>query len=533
MKTREISAGKLLSIIEEKDREIFELKQQLQWFLSQLSLSKRKQFGVSSEQTDVNQMSLFDESELTADLTTSEPEISQVKSHSRKRTRLTTDKLPENLPVEIIEHKLPESECVCPECCGKMHSMGTDMREEIKLIPAKALIKRHIRHIYSCRNCENTSDCVPMIKADMPEPVIKGGFASPEAIAHIATQKFMMASPLYRQQKEWTQNGICLSRQTMSNWLLNASENWLEPIYEEMKRKLCKHDVIHADESTLQVLKEPGKEAQSKSYMWLYRTSGEATNQIVLYEYQPDRKHIHPKNFLENFSGFIHSDGYEGYHKLPDNIIVIGCLAHARRKFCEALKIIPKDKQADSSAAKGIAYFDKLFYLEKQFYLLSPEKIRQERGRLSKPIIKEFYSWIDTLNALPKTLLGRAVYYSQSQRKYLMGYLLDGRLEISNNRAERSIKTYVIGRKNWLFNNTQSGARASAIYYSLVVTAIENGLNPYEYLSWILTHAPNLGRPGYVAKIGDFLPGSTKIPQNVYVPEPKGTEPAKYAWEED
>lgn len=218
---------------------------------------------------------------------------------------------------------------------------------------------------------------------------------------------------------------------------------------------------------------------------------------------------------------------------MPDNIIVIGCLAHARRKFCEALKIIPKDKQADSSAAKGVAYFDKLFYLEKQFSLLSHEKRRQERERLSKPIINELYSWIEHLNALPQTLLGKAVHYSQSQRKYLMGYLLDGRLEISNNRAERSMKTYVIGRKNWLFNNTQNGARASAIYYSIVVTAIENGLNPYEYLTWIFTHAPNIGRPGYVTEIGDFLPGSTKIPQNVYIPKPKGTEPEKYAWEED
>ena len=533
MKTQEIPAENLLSIIEKRDREISELKQQIQWLLAQLRLSKHKQFGASSEQTVVDQLSLLNDSELTADLIAPEPEISQVKSHSRKRTRLTTDKLPENLPIEIIEHILPETECVCPDCCGKMHSMGTDVREEIKLIPAKALIKRHIRHIYSCRNCESTSDYVPMIKADMPEPVIKGGFASPEAIAHIATQKFMMASPLYRQEQEWKQNGIWLSRQTMSNWLIKASEDWLEPIYEEMKRRLCKHDVLHADESTLQVLKEPGKEAQSKSYMWLYRTSGEATNQIVLYEYQPDRKHIHPKNFLENFSGFIHSDGYEGYHKLPDNIIVIGCLAHARRKFCEALKIIPKDKQADSSAAKGVAYFDKLFYLEKQFSLLSHEKRRQERERLSKPIINELYSWIEHLNALPQTLLGKAVHYSQSQRKYLMGYLLDGRLEISNNRAERSMKTYVIGRKNWLFNNTQNGARASAIYYSIVVTAIENGLNPYEYLTWIFTHAPNIGRPGYVTEIGDFLPGSTKIPQNVYIPKPKGTEPEKYAWEED
>jgi transposase len=165
--------------------------------------------------------------------------------------------------------------------------------------------------------------------------------------------------------------------------------------------------------------------------------------------------------------------------------------------------------------------------------LLTPENRLKERERLSKPLIDEFYNWIEHLNALPQTLLGKAAYYAQSQRKYLERYLLDGRLEISNNRAERSIKPFVIGRKNWLFNNTPNGARASAVYYSLVVTARENGLNPFEYLAWIFTNAPNLGKPGYASTIDDLLPGSAALPQKVIIPEPKETKPEKYAWEED
>jgi transposase len=367
----------------------------------------------------------------------------------------------------------------------------------------------------------------------MPEPVIKGGFASPDTIAHIAVQKFMMASPLYRQEQEWKQNGIILSRQTMSNWLIKASTDWLEPIYEAMKHRLCKHEVLHGDETVLQVLKEPGKMAQSKSYMWLFRTSGEAKHQIVLYEYQPDRKHIHPEKFLKNFSGYLHADGYDGYHKLPSNIIVVGCWAHLRRKLFDTLKILPKDKQSGSQAAKGVDYCDKLFQFEKQFALMTPENRHKERERLSKPLMDELFDWMEHLNALPQTLLGKAVYYARSQRKYLERYLLDGRLEISNNRAERSIKPFVIGRKNWLFSNTPNGARASAIYYSLIVTAIENGLNPFEYLTWIFTNAPNLGKPGYMSEVEDFLPGSTKIPQRVFIPQPKRTETQKHAWEED
>ena len=533
MKTQEISAEKLHAIIEEKDRRITELENQIARLMSQMRLAKHKQFGSSSEQTGSEQLSIFNEAEAATDLSIPEPVITEVKAHYRKRTRLTTDKLPEDLPVEIIEHELPESKCVCPDCGDQLHTMGREIREELKVIPARAVIVRHVRHVYACRNCENTSDHVPVLKADMPEPVIKGGFASPETIAHIATQKFMMATPLYRQEQEWKQNGIRLSRQTMSNWLIKASENWLEPIYTQMKRRLCEHEVLHADETVLQVLKEPGKAAQSKSYMWLYRTSGEAKHQIVLYDYQPDRRHIHPEKFLKDFKGYLHVDGYSGYHKLPGSIIVVGCLAHLRRKFFDALKTLPKDKQRNSNAAKGVAYCDKLFRLEKQFALLTPDNRFKERERLSEPTINEFYNWIEGLAALPNTLLGKAVHYAQSQRKYLERYLLDGRLEISNNRAERSIKPFVIGRKNWIFANTPNGARASAIYYSLIESAKENGLNPFEYLSWIFTNAPNLGKPGYASKIEDFLPGSAALPQKVFTPKAKETKPEKYAWEED
>ena len=470
--------------------QIAELKQQVQWLTEQFRLSRHKQFGASSEQTDSGQLSLFNEVEQTADLSTPEPEITEVKAHYRKKTRLITDKLPEDLPVEIVEHELPVEERVCPDCGGPLHKMGEDFREELKIIPAKAVIVRHVRHVYACRHCEASSDRAPVIKANMPKPVIKGGFASPESVAHIAVQKFVMGSPLYRQEREWAQNGILLSRQTMSNWLIKACEDWLEPIYRGMKRRLCTHQVLHADETTLQVLHEDGKPAHSKSYMWLYRTSGEAKRQIVLYDYQRDRKYIHPEDFLKDFSGFLHADGYDGYHKLPGQITVVGCWAHLRRKFDEMLQTIPKEKRGSSDAARGIAYCDKLFHLEKQFALLTPENRLKEREQKSKPVVEAFYAWLGSLREVPKTLLGKAIHYAQSQRMYLVRYLLDGRLEISNNRAENAIRPFVMGRKNWLFSNTPNGARASAIYYSLIVSAKENGLVPFEYLARVFTEAP-------------------------------------------
>ncbi|MDX9871213.1 MAG: IS66 family transposase [Clostridia bacterium] len=491
MQTQEISVENLLKTNEALKAENDELRHQVQWLMEQLRLAKHKQFGASSEQTNLYQLYLFNEAEQSAELAAPEPEITEVKAHYRKKTRLTTDKLPEDLPVEIIMHELPTEKRVCPDCGSCLHKMGEDTREELKIIPAKAVIIRHVRHVYACRHCEETSGRVPIVKADMPGPVIKGGFASPEAVAHIAAQKFVMGSPLYRQEQEWALSGILLSRQTMSNWLIKACADWLEPIYQEMKRRLCRQQVLHADETTLQVLREDGKPAQSKSYMWLYRTSGEALRQIVLYDYQRDRKHTHPEAFLKDFTGFLHADGYDGYHKLPDRITVVGCWAHLRRKFDEMLQTLPKDKRDTSNAAKGVAYCDKLFHLEKQFALLSSEERRKGRERLSKPLMDEFFAWADSLRALPKSLLGKAVYYSQSQRKYLKAYLLDGRLEISNNRAENSIRPFVMGRKNWLFSNTPNGARASAVYYSLIVSAKENGLLPFEYLTKVFTEAPN------------------------------------------
>lgn len=361
-----------------------QLRQQVQWLTAQMRLSRHKRFGASSEQSD-GQVCMFNEAEQTANLKAPEPTISEVKAHYRKKTRLTTDKLPEDLPVEIIIHELPEEERSCPACGKGLHKMGEECREELKIIPAKAALVRHVRHIYSCRHCESSSDRVPILKADMPKPVIKGGFASPEAVAHIAAQKFVMGSPLYRQEQEWAQKGILLSRQTMSGWLIKACEDWLAPIYDEMKRLLLSHQVLHADETTVQVLHEDGKPAQSKSYMWHYRTSGEAKRQILLYEYQSSRKASHPEAFLKAFTGFLHVDGYDGYHKLPERITIVGCWAHLRRKFDEAMNSLPKAEQTASLASEGLAWCNQLFQLEKQFASLPPLERYRDRDRLANP----------------------------------------------------------------------------------------------------------------------------------------------------
>jgi transposase len=423
---------------------------------------------------------------------------------------MVNDKLPKELPMETVIHELPADERICPDCDGDLHVMGKEtLRRELKLIPAEAVIVEHIRKVYACRNCEKNECGVPVVKAPTANPVIKGGFASPEAVAHIATQKFVMAVPLYRQEQEWNRQGINLSRQTMCNWLIIATFLWLEPIYDALKEILCLRKVLHADETTLQVLQETGKPAQSKSYMWLYRTSGDTSSPIVLYEYHSDRKAEHPKTFLKNFKGYLHADGYEGYHDLSGDIKVVGCFAHARRKFDEAVKGLSKKEQPDSMAMIGKRFCDKLFSLERDFAELTAEERFEKRQKLSKPIFDEFYEWLGTLNPPPKTGLCTAVVYARNQREYLEHYFEDGRLEISNNRAERSIKPFVIGRKNWLFANTPRGAKASAILFSIIETAKENSLNPYEYLTHIFNNAPNWDIRGNYDYLDLLMPWNT------------------------
>jgi hypothetical protein len=335
-------------------------------------------------------------------------------------------------------------------------------------------------------------DQTPIIKAPIPKPVIKGSFASPEFVAYAAHQKFAMGVPLYRQEQEWRRQGVELSRQTMGNWLIHCSERWLGPLIDELKRRLLLSRVIHGDETTFQVLKEPGKTPQSLSYLWCYRTSGDAQEPIILAKYEPNRRKDNPEAFLKGFSGYLHADGYEAYHSLPPEIIIVGCWAHVRRKWNDALTIIPKADREGCTALLGKRYCDKLFAIERELADLDADKRYQARLERLQPLMEAFFAWAASLNERPKSALGKAVSYMFDQQQYLRNVLLDGRLELSNNRAERTIKPFVICRKNFLFANTPRGAVAAANIFSLIETAKETGLDPFSYLAYVFRLAPSL-----------------------------------------
>jgi hypothetical protein len=326
------------------------------------------------------------------------------------------------------------------------------------------------------------------------------------------SQKYVEGMPLYRQEQQWARFGVELSRQTMANWMLHGAQ-WLTHVYEQMKAHLLRQDIAYADETTLQVLREPGRTAEQKSYLWLYRT-GPWSPAIVLYEYRPTRAGEHPKRFLGGFTGYLHTDGYDSYDQVA-GVTRVGCWAHARRKFFDAIAALPKNVPAASTVAQqGLDFCNHLYAIERQAEGQPPEKrfaIRQEQSR---PVLDACLAWLQEQQGrvLPKSLTGAVITYCLNQWERLNAYLLDGRLEIDNNRSERAIKPFVIGRKNWLFANTPRGTQASATIYSLVETAKENRLHPFYYLTYLLEKLPQLPDLKDEKALDALLPWSSSLP---------------------
>jgi len=502
---------------ESLEQENAKLADKVKWLEAQFRLSQQRQFAASSEKSDPNQLSLFNEAESTADLETEEPTVEEV-TVRRKKRRGNRNVQTENLPRETIEHRLPETDQVCSCCGGALHEMSTETREEIKIVPAQAKVVDHVQYVYACRHCEHHEIETPIVPAQKPEPVYPGSLASPSAMAYIMNQKYVEGLPLYRQEKQLNRLGVALSRQTMANWMIHGADQWLQPIYGRMSDHLLEQDILHADETTLQVLSEPDRPATAKSYMWMYRTGREGPPNI-LYDYQPSRASKHPCNFLSGFTGYLHVDGYAGYNKLPD-VTLVGCWAHARRKFDEALKGLPTSKKdADVTAKEGLGFCNKLFKIERDLKEVTSGERYQCRLKRSQPVLDAFSSWLDkqAVNALPKSALGKAVNYCQKQWEKLTAYMEDGRLEIDNNRGERSIKPFVIGRKNFLFSNTPKGAQSSAIIYSIVETAKENGLKPFDYLTYLFERLPNLDTKDKET-LDQLLPWSLALPDSCRIP---------------
>jgi transposase len=522
MKTNDMTSQRTTEELEQRvsslEKQNAELAEKIKWYEEQFRLSKQRQFGASSEKTTADQLELplFNEVEISADPKVEEPTVETV-MYQRQKTKGERDLKLEKLPKEMIHYSLPAEQQVCSCCQGALHEMTTEVRRELKVIPAEVKVVEHVQSVYACRRCEREGTETPIVKANMPKSVFPKSLASPSSMAYIMNQKYVEGLPLYRQEQQFARLGVSLSRQTIANWVLHGATTWLQPIYNRMYHRLMVQDLLHADETTLQVLREPGRSATATSYLWLYR-SGQGTSPIALFDYQQTRASKHPKAFLSPFKGYLHVDGYAGYNGLP-NVKLVGCWAHARRKFDEALKALPEQERTKEVLAKqGLQFCNQLFAIEKEIKPLSFEERYQVRLKKSRPILDAFSVWLrqQTPKVLPKSALGKAIKYCRNQWEKLEAFLEDGRLEIDNNRSERSMKPFVIGRKNWLFANTPKGAKASAVTYSIVETAKENGLNPYQYLMFLFEELPSIDLTDEKA-IDRLLPWSDALPEHCYV----------------
>jgi transposase len=484
----------------------------------EIRLLRAKRFAPTSEKSIYisGQQMLFNEAEFLAREAAGEPCAEQVVAKKKKRAGKRDSDLSGFL-TERIDYTLSEDERIC-SCCGNaLHEMDVEVRREIEYIPAQVKVIEHATHVWACRHCQADGETVhtPIIRPDAPRALFPGSLASPSLLAQVISDKYLYHLPLYRQEAAFSQDGLNLSRQTLSNWVVGAYEVWLSGLYERMKKLLVENSsLLHADETEVQVLKEDNRPARAKSYMWLYRTGSDARYPLVLYEYKPSRSHKCPEAFLKGYGGYLQVDGYGAYRLLDSSIKVVCCWAHARREFERALVAMPEDKRPGSPAACGLQFINRLFFFERAFVKMTSDERFYARLEKSVPATEELYAWAASVRALPKSLLGRALAYLIDLKPYLMRVFDDGRLELSNNRAERSIKPFVIGRKNWLFSNTPRGAAASAAIFSIIETAKENHLRIYEYLKYLFEQLPNIK----TSQIDDIAPWSDKLPDHVKVP---------------
>ena len=464
----------------------------------EISLLRKKLFGSSSEKRVIDfpgQLNLFNEAELEQDPSIAETEelaaILPEETPKKRKTRATDAERFKGIPVIKKYIDIPEEDKTCPVCSTPLVKIGEEfVRRELVFIPAKLKVVEIYSFNYSCPECSKRD--IPVIKKGKDgKPHMLYGMASAGTVAWVMYQKFCNSLPYCRQEKDWKQYGAAITRATMANWVIRNSEAFFRPMYEYFHRKLLERNFLMADETPLQVLHEEGRRAQTKSYMWLFRSGEDGGIPIILYKYSPTRAGDNAVEFLQKFNGYLMCDGYSGYNKVS-NAKRTACWAHIRRYLTDA---IPKGKQLDYTqpSVQGMMYINQLFHLEDVIKAehSSFDAIKKARLEKEKPIVEGFLSWLDKQNPVRGSRMDKAVTYIQNRRDYLMTYLEDGRCSFSNNLSENAIRPFTVGRKNWLFCDTPHGAQASAIVYTMVEMAKANGVNVYHYLTYLLEKLPD------------------------------------------
>lgn len=504
--------------------EVQELNKKMEILIEQITLANKNRFGRSSEKTmDTSQICFmevdgtivfFNEAEAISDLDAEEPDTLENKPARKPKTVGKKEADIKDLPVNIINHYLTDEELVAEFGENGWKQLPDAISKHYRLIPAKVEIDEHHVGVYASK----TDDRI--IKADHPKALLHGSLVSPTIAAAIMNGKYVNAVPLYRLEQEFSRYGLAITRQNMANWMIRLGESYLAVLYDYLHKKLYDYHVIQADETPV-LVNHDGRSAGSKSYMWVYRSGHLYTDkQIVLYDYHKTRNSSHPREFLSNYSGICVTDGYQVYHTIEkecEDLQIAGCWVHARRKFDEALTVIPKAHRNKSDAFLVIKQIQAIYREEGKLNELSSEERLTQRQLVIKPLVDALFAYLKKMEptVAASGQLRKAYTYILNQEKYLRVFLEDGEVPIDNNASERAIRGFCIGKKNWQMIDTINGAHSSAIIYSIAETAKANSLKPYDYFVYLLEEIPKHMDQKDRTFLEDLLPWSEKLPEEI------------------
>ena len=503
-------------------KELHASNEKMQLLMEQVILGKQNRFGRSSEKMeDTSQICFreidgtiifFNEAEAICDLNAAEPEDLELKSPKQPKRKGKKEADLSGLPVRRIDHYLSEEELEAEFGVRGWKQLPDAISRKYHFVPAKVEVEEHHIGVYASKTDEH------MVKADHPKALLHGSLVSPSLGAAIINGKYVNAVPLYRLEQEFQRYGLQITRQNMANWCIRLAEEYLSILYDYLHKELYFYHVIQADETPV-LVNHDGRGAGSKSWMWVYR-SGHLyqKQQIVLYEYQQTRNASHPREFLKGYDGICVTDGYQVYHTLEkelEELTIAGCWVHCRRRFDEALKLVPKSCQKESNAFLLMKQIQAIYREEGKLKDLSSDERLKQRQAVIKPLVDAFFAYLKTINVSKKDKFGDAVGYALNQEKYLRVFLTDGDVPIDNNASERAIRGFCIGKKNWQMIDTIHGAKSSAIIYSIVETAKANNLKPFDYVQHLLEEIPKHMNDKDCSFLEDLLPWSEKLPAGI------------------
>ena len=503
-------------------KELHASNEKMQLLMEQVILGKQNRFGRSSEKMeDTSQICFqevdgtivfFNEAEAVYDLNEKEPDELELKSPKQSKRKGKKESDLSGLTVRRIDHYLSEEELEIEFGVNGWKQLPDAISKKYHFVPARVEVEEHHIGVYASKTDEH------MVKADHPKALLHGSLVSPSLGAAIINGKYVNAVPLYRLEQEFQRYGLQITRQNMANWCIRLAEEYLSILYDHLHEELYFYHVIQADETPV-LVNHDGRKAGSKSWMWVYR-SGHLyqDRQIVLYEYQQTRNAFHPREFLKGYDGICVTDGYQVYHTLEkelEELTIAGCWVHCRRRFDEALKLIPKPSQKESNAFLLMKQIQAIYREEGKLNDLSSDERLKQRQAVIKPLVDAFFAYLKTINVSKKDKFGDAVRYALNQEKYLRVFLTDGDVPIDNNASERAIRGFCIGKKNWQMIDTIHGAKSSAIIYSIVETAKANNLKPFDYVQHLLEEIPKHMNDKDCSFLEDLLPWSEKLPAGI------------------